>query len=844
MAASLPQTWGVVMHDRNNTASMSMHDEAQRLAELGFNVFPISRATKLPITSAEKHPSERPRWGATRDPVRIENYFKKWWPRANIGIETGVGFFVVEADTPEGHPDLKPGDGIAALDKLVADNGGWPDTRMACSPTGSMHYYFRHPEGISIRAGAKLPATAGVEVLGFGNMVVAPPSVAPVAKGSKKLGHYRWLNNLSMAEAPQWLIDLCKRDESERFASSSDDDDEVDIDKACAALDAIPNDFDEDVWWRLMAATIKGSGGDDEAKAAFWRLSDRSQNPAHKGPNARQRWQQRWRAFLRNPPREITAATLYAHADRVAPGWRDESARRVMERAYETVDPPSSSTPPPPPDDDASAADTVAAGPTPAADKNKPDNKKKKTRHGVTVEDFVSYSPQHFYIYKPVREPWVSSGVNANCPPMPDLKPNGDPKLDKDGNPKFIPANVWIDRNRSVQQMSWLPGAPMEIRDRLIKEGVGWIDRRGVTCFNLYQPPDIVPGNPADVGPWLDHVRKIYPDDADHIIKWCAQRVQSPQVKINHALFLGGDQGIGKDTLLEPVKRAVGPHNVQEITAGSIVGRFNGFLKSTILCVNEARDLGESDRFKFYEHLKPIAAAPPTVLRVDEKNLKEHNILNCTGVIITSNHKTDGIYLPASDRRTYVAWSDSKPEDFSESYWKQLWTWYDAGGDRNVAAYLATLDLSSFNPKAPPPKTEAFWAIVDANVAPEESELADVLDFISSPDAVTIDQLIHASASAGLHDANEFLCERKNRRAIPHRMDGCGYVPVRNTSDQQGLWKICGRKTAVYAQKALAIRDQIIAARRLKAEIEAKAEADEAKRTAEAAKRAERGRHG
>jgi hypothetical protein len=176
-----------------------------------------------------------------------------------------------------------------------------------------------------------------------------------------------------------------------------------------------------------------------------------------------------------------------------------------------------------------------------------------KFGHGVTVEDFVSYSPQHFYIYKPVREPWVAAGVNANCPAMPDFKPNGDPKLDKNGNQKFIPANVWIDRNCSVQQMSWLPGAPMEIHDRLIKDGVGWIDRRGVTCFNLYLPPDIVPGNAADVGPWLKHVHRIYPDDADHVIKWCAQRVQTPQIKINHVLFLGGEQGVGKDTLLEPV---------------------------------------------------------------------------------------------------------------------------------------------------------------------------------------------------------------------------------------------------------------------------------------------------
>lgn len=222
-----------------------------------------------------------------------------------------------------------------------------------------------------------------------------------------------------------------------------------------------------------------------------------------------------------------------------------------------------------------------------------------------------------------------------------------------------------------------------------------------------------------------------------------------------------------------------------------------------------------------------------STLRIDEKNLKEHYIPNCTGVIITSNHKSDGIYLPPGDRRTYVAWSDSNKEDFSEDYWGQLWGWYDGGDDRNVAAYLATLDLTSFNPKAPPPKTAAFWAIVDANVAPEESELADVLDSMSNPDAITLDQLIHAAAEASLHDANDFLCDRKNRRVIPHRLEGCGYAPVRNPDSRQGLWQVSGHRHAVYAKKALALRDQITAVRQLITAVEAEAAKAAAKRAAQ-----------
>src|SRR5262249_28396160 len=158
-----------------------------------------------------------------------------------------------------------------------------------------------------------------------------------------------------------------------------------------------------------------------------------------------------------------------------------------------------------------------------------------------------------------------------------------------------------------------------------------------------------------------------------------------------------------------------GPWNFSEPSPQQVMGRFNGFLKAVIMRINEARDLGEFDRFKFYDHMKAYTAAPPDVLRCDEKNIREHAVFNVCGVIITTNHKPYGIYPPAENRRHYVAWSDLKRECFPDRYWNDLYGWYDAGGDANVAAYLRGLDLSDFDPKAPPPKTAAFWEIVNAS---------------------------------------------------------------------------------------------------------------------------------
>jgi hypothetical protein len=201
--------------------------------------------------------------------------------------------------------------------------------------------------------------------------------------------------------------------------------------------------------------------------------------------------------------------------------------------------------------------------------------------------------------------------------------------------------------------------------------------------------------------------------------------------------------------------------------------------------------------------------------------LRAHYIPNVTGVIITTNHKTDGIFLPADDRRHFVAWSDLTKEDFPESYWNALWRWYLYGGLGHVAAYLAALDLSLFDPKAPPPKTEAFWAIVNAGHAPEDAELADVLDAIGTktpegeivwPDAVTIPAITSAASAAG-GGFLTWIADRKNRRAIPHRMEQCGYVPVRNDAAKDGLWKINGARQVVYAKSDLPIRERLAAAR-------------------------------
>jgi hypothetical protein len=389
----------------------------------------------------------------------------------------------------------------------------------------------------------------------------------------------------------------------------------------------------------------------------------------------------------------------------------------------------------------------------------------------------------------------LSRGANARIPPIPIGE-------------KKIPANAWLDQNKPVEQMTWAPGLPMLIENRLIAEG-GWIERDGVSCFNLYRPPSIKLGDATKATKWIDLVKKVYPNDCEEIFNYCAHRRQRPEDKINHSMILGGNPGIGKDTMLEGLKQAVGPWNFREVSPQDVMGGWNDFMKSVVLRISEVRDLGDVNRYSFYEHTKTITAAPPDVVRVNTKYIPQHYVLNVCGVVYTTNHKTDGIYLPADDRRTYVAWSDLTEQDFEEGFWIKFWHWYQhENGFEHVAAWLQMRDISKFDAKAPPIKTAAFWAIVDANQAPEDAELADVLDRMGNPDATTMIRI----TAAAMGELETWLKDRRNRRAIPHRLEKCGYVPVRNDASSQGLWVINGTRQAIYAKDTLSIRDRFKAA--------------------------------
>jgi hypothetical protein len=176
---------------------------------------------------------------------------------------------------------------------------------------------------------------------------------------------------------------------------------------------------------------------------------------------------------------------------------------------------------------------------------------------------------------------------------------------------------------------------------------------------------------------------------------------------------------------------------------------------------------------------------------------------------------------------------DFTPRQKNPTFWNWMWDWYETqNGYEHVAAYPRQLDVSKFTPKEPPLKTEAFWAIANANRAREETELAEVLAIMGNPSAVTLSQILKAPMPS--IKLQEWLSDRKNRRVIPRHMEAAEYVYVHNPDRKDGLWSICGLKQAIYARMEMTARERVDAARDLvaveeEARVQKTREAEEAR---------------
>lgn len=238
----------------------------------------------------------------------------------------------------------------------------------------------------------------------------------------------------------------------------------------------------------------------------------------------------------------------------------------------------------------------------------------------------------------------------------------------------------------------------------------------GRPCVNLWRPSRLVPSE-ADAGPWLRHMDRLIPDEAERALTFdvMAFGLQHPGVKINWGLVLLGVQGTGKDTGLLPFFAAIGQHNVATVQGVAIGGQFNGYLRKPWLLITE---MPPANKRSCYEEIKSWLTTPPVEVQINMKGLEPFSVPNLVNVVVTTNHE-GAIALAEHDRRFLVVSTVAANQDEDKlAYYGPLHRWLETGGLEAAAGWLLRRDVSAFTPKIVPPPTAATAVMMREGAPP------------------------------------------------------------------------------------------------------------------------------
>ena len=289
-----------------------------------------------------------------------------------------------------------------------------------------------------------------------------------------------------------------------------------------------------------------------------------------------------------------------------------------------------------------------------------------------------------------------------------------------------IEAATCFDENRDEAKGRILEGVTYAAGESVL------VSRNGKVYGNRWvnARPDVSATPGGDVTRWLDHCKRLVPDERDlnHIWDVMAFKVQNPRVKINHAILHGGHGGSGKDTMWAPFLWSVcGPTLANRgLSDGDTINSQWGYaLESEVILLNELKEPEARERRALANRLKPIIAAPPEYLVVNRKGLHPYDTLNRAFVLAFSNDMIP-ITLSSDDRRWFVIWSTARRMDPVEA--QVMWRWYkDEGGFESIARWLYARNVTAFNPGAAPPMTDVKESLVEHSMSMAESVIVDMV---------------------------------------------------------------------------------------------------------------------
>lgn len=266
-------------------------------------------------------------------------------------------------------------------------------------------------------------------------------------------------------------------------------------------------------------------------------------------------------------------------------------------------------------------------------------------------------------------------------------------------------------------------------------------DRRGNKGINTYMPvkPDARQG---DVGPFLDHVRRILPDSNDQriFLEYLAHMVKFPGHKIPWAVLLVGAEGLGKTVFFEVLQHALGEMYIYRPKASELIAsgsKFNAWMRSKLAIVVD--EIKVDERRELVEILKPMIT--DKTIEIQAKGSDQDMEDNPANWLFFSNFP-DAIPISQNGRRYCVFYSHIRnaaqlaAAGMNDDYFQRLWKWLrEQGGLQAITYWLLThpIECNKLPVKAP-----------------HTSSHAEALRISRSPLEVLIDEKIE-SGERGFH---------------------------------------------------------------------------------------------
>jgi hypothetical protein len=314
------------------------------------------------------------------------------------------------------------------------------------------------------------------------------------------------------------------------------------------------------------------------------------------------------------------------------------------------------------------------------------------------------------------------------------------------------------ERLEHVQHALWHPGKSV-----IFSHG-------GVKVLNVC--PDLsVPANFGRAGVprwWLDLVEYILGEHSPWFINYLAFTLQNPGIKQCCHPLIGGASGLGKDRMMEPLKRyyrALSALGEVE-TLAKIVQFQDQLVSARLVIISEVllRGVRMDLQDEAQEMLKSLTASNSEegILSLNPKKKARVRQVDIVSTVMFTNH-TKPFEIQPGDRRLAFIWSEQAPKD--EGYYLE----YSRNVDedwKTVIQYLANLDISEFKPFTVY-QTDEKRTLQESVVFDNAEIIEDVLEEVDGDPVISVRSAIVLAEEMGWEEGNDNeVSKRKKMEAL------------------------------------------------------------------------------